>query len=494
VTAPEAQGFTPADDEARLLELLRWENGETLRQFNARVSPHLKSERHLEPVLDVFERTRREPVRAIVAMPPRHGKTVTAMQSVAWRVSRDPGLRHAYATYGDSLSVSGSRTMRRLATSAGVDLAKDANALHDWRTEHDGGVLATGVGGPLTGKGVTGIALVDDAFKNRKDAESRLKRDSVWEWFTDVVWTRLEDEASCIVIGTMWHTDDLINRLLTRGAGEDGIPFELIRLPAIAEEGDILGRAIGEALWPATLSGKRKFPIEKLREIERLLGAYSFASLYQQRPRPRGSQIFGEPGRFKLSEFQLDGHRVCICADPAATKKTTSDHTAALVLAVKGYGDQQVGWLLGHLRGQWDIADNPHENVVGVVSRLAELQRQWGVAVVVEAVAGFKAVPQMLRAVDPHLLVVEAPAVTDKFVRAQPAASAWNGGRLLVPTDAHWAQGMIQRFQAFTGQDDPEDDEIDACSHGWNALFAAVDGTPILGGGSAVALSSNPFG
>jgi predicted phage terminase large subunit-like protein len=491
VTAPEAQGFTPDDDE-RLIELLRWEvEGESLRDYIVRASPHLRPERHLDPVLDVFERTRKGPVRAIIAMPPRHGKTVTAMHGVAWRVSRDPALRHAYATYGDSLSVSGSRTMRRLAISSGVDLARDAAALHDWRTEHDGGVLATGVGGPLTGKGVTGIALVDDAFKNRKDAESALKRESVWEWFTDVVWTRLEDEASCIVIGTMWHTDDLINRLIDRGAGDDGVPFELIRLPAIAEENDLLGRAIGEALWPATRTGKRKFPIEKLREIERLLGPYSFASLYQQRPRPRGSQVFGEPGRFNLSEFRLDGHRVCVCADPAATKKTTSDNTAAFVMAMKGYGVNQTAWLLGHIRGQWEIPDNPHEGTRGVVSRLRDLQLAYGgVAVVVEAVAGFKSVPQMLRAVDPNMRVVEAPAVTDKFTRAQPAAAAWNNGRVMVPLDAPWAAAVIKRVQKFTGNDDPEDDEVDAISHGWNAMDMPSDPGDHYGERE----SSNPYG
>jgi predicted phage terminase large subunit-like protein len=489
-----AQAYTP-DDESRLLELLRWEtNGESLYDFISRVSPHLKPERHLAPAIKLFERTRKERVRAVLAYPPRHGKTVTALHGVGWRVVRDPGLRHAYATYGDSLSVAGSRTMRRLVTQAGVDLARDANALHDWRTEHDGGVLATGVGGPLTGKGITGIALVDDAFKNRKDAESRLKRDGVWEWFTDVVWTRLEDDASCIVIGTMWHGDDLINRLLTRGAGEDGVPFELVRMPAIAEENDILGRAIGEALWPTTLSGQRKFDRDKLDEIRRLLGEYSFASLYQQRPRPRGTQVFAEPGRFRLADWRIDGHRICVCADPAATKKTTADNTAALVLAVKGYGADQVGWVVGHIRGQWEIPDNPHEQSIGVVTRLKKLQEAWGgVAIVVEAVAGFKSVPQMLRAVDPDLRVVEAPAVLDKFTRAQPAASAWNGGRLLVPTDAPWAAGMIKRFREFTGNDDPEDDEVDALSHGWNALFSPVDASDLFGPG-VVMRSPNPFG
>lgn len=466
-----------ADEEARLIELLRWETGgETLRQFIARNSPHLKPVRHLEPVLDLFERTRHERIRAVIAMPPRHGKSVSGLHGVAWRVSRDPSLRHAYATYGDSLSVTGSRTMRRIAVASGVDLAKDASALHDWRTEHDGGVLATGVGGPLTGKGVTGIALIDDSLKNRKEAESRGRRDSIWEWFTDVVWTRLEDQASCIVMGTMWHPDDLPNRLLTRGAGPDGVEFELIRLPAIAEEDDIVGREPGEALWA------ERFPREKLDEIHSILGEYSWASLYQQRPRPRGTAVFAEPGRFVLGEWKLDSHRICICADPAATAKTTADHTAALVLACTGYGAEMRGWLVGHIRGQWEIPE--------VVRQLRRLQMTWGgVAIVVEAVAGFKAVPQMLRELDPGLRVVEAAAVGDKFTRAQGAAAAWNDGRIAVPTDAPWAAGLIQRMQAFTGNNDPEDDEIDAISHGWNTLYA-----PLEPRGRGDRRNANPFG
>jgi predicted phage terminase large subunit-like protein len=470
MAGPQAQGWSP-EEEARLIELLRWEHdGESLREYIRHCSPHLKPLRHLEPVLDIFERTRRERVLAVIAMPPRQGKSVTAQHGVAWRVKRDPGLVHAYTTYGDGLSVIMSRNMRRIAVASGVDLARDANTLHDWRTDYDGGVIATGVGGPLTGKGVTGIAVVDDSLKNRKEAESRLRRDSIWEWFTDVVWTRLEDNASCLVIGTMWHSDDLQNRLLTQGAGPDGVKFELISLPAIAEEGDLLGRAVGEPLWP------EKYPLKKLLEIKRLLGEYSFASLYQQRPRPRGSAVFHEPGRFRLKDFRIDGHRICVCADPAATKKTTSDHTAAFVLAMKGYGADTVGWLLDEIYGQWDIADNPHEGELGVASRLRALQVKWGeVAVVVEAVTAFKAVPQMLRAIDKDLRVYEAPTDGDKFQRAQPAAAAWNTGRLLVPLDAPWASAAIKRIQAFTGNDDPEDDEVDAMSHGWNAMYLPTE-------------------
>jgi predicted phage terminase large subunit-like protein len=414
---------------------------------------------------------------------PTHN-TVTALHGVAWRILRDPGLRHAYATYGASLSYTGSRAAKRIAVAAGVDLAKDSRAVADWRTTHDGGLLATGVGGPLTGKGITGIALVDDTLKNRKQAESARIREATWEWFTDVVWTRLEDDASCIAIGTMWHPDDLLCRLLKQGVGEDGVPFELIRLPAIADESDdILGREIGEPLWP------EKYGLKKLADRRSMLGEYSFASLYQQSPRPRGTAVFGEPGRFELATFNWEGCRICVCADPAATAKTTSDHTAAFVLAMRGYGAETQGWLLGHLRGQWEIPDNPHQQTKGVVTRLRELQDKWGgVAIVVEAVAGFKAVPQMLRAIDPYIRIVEAPAIGDKFTRAQGAAAAWNSGRLMVPTDVPWAEGVITRMQAFTGNDDPEDDETDAVSHGWNAMF--IPGEPEDRSGR----SPNPFG
>ena len=44
----------------------------------------------------------------------------------------------------------------------------------------------------------------------------------------------------------------------------------------------------------------------------------------------------------------------------------------------------------------------------------------------VEAVGGFRAVPQMLRSVDPKLHITEIQPAADKFIRAQPVSAAWN--------------------------------------------------------------------
>jgi phage terminase large subunit-like protein len=62
--------------------------------------------------------------------------------------------------------------------------------------------------------------------------------------------------------------------------------------------------------------------------------------------------------------------------------------------------------------------------------------RNWNAPVRVEAVGGFKAVPQLLREVDPNIRLEEIHPVGDKFQRAQGVAAAWNQGRVLVPMNA----------------------------------------------------------
>src|SRR5690606_37096680 len=133
-------------------------------------------------IIELVERSTREEVRAVVSMPPRHGKTSTFLHAFAWLLTLDPRLTHAFATYAQELANSKSRTARRIARDAGVQLADDAQTVREWRTTAGGGLLATGVGGPLTGQGITGLGVVDDPVKNRQEAESALIRDRVWEW------------------------------------------------------------------------------------------------------------------------------------------------------------------------------------------------------------------------------------------------------------------------------------------------------------------------
>ena len=55
-------------------------------------------------------------------------------------------------------------------------------------------------------------------------------------------------------------------------------------------------------------------------------------------------------------------------------------------------------------------------------------------------------------------------ATADKFVRAQPAAAAWQQGKIRVPRGMPWTADLVQEIGRFTGQNDRHDDIVDALS------------------------------
>lgn len=442
--------LTP-DEQAEAAKLKEdLEGGETLRDFMLRMAPHHPPPRHFDPVLEELERCRRAPRKVCISMPPRHGKTTLLTNAFAWWLTKNPGDTHAYCSYNNTQAYSKSALARTLTAKAGVELSEDTNNKAEWRTTEGGGLLATGVESGLTGQGVNGLLVIDDPFAGPLDAFSPAQRDHVDDWFRAVPMTRREG-ASVFVIHTRWHEDDLIGRLKERGG------WQIINLPAVAEIDDPLGRSVGEALWPV------RFGIDYLTEQRANLGEYDFAALYQGSPRPRGGALFGDPHYYDPATLDLTGCRLVLAGDPAASTKTSADYSAAGVIAVKGHGAERVGYVLKAWRGQVPIP--------AFANVLLALQAEFGqTAINVEAVGGFKAIPQMLLAIHPDLRINEITPVGDKFTRAQPVAAAWNGGRVLVPADAPpWLGAFLDEIAKFTGVNDKHDDQVDWLAHAWNA-------------------------
>lgn len=447
---------------AELLE--RQVAAETFTDYIARVSPKYAAiPRHLKPLVRLVQATRRRQVFATVSQPPRGGKTTTLVHGLAWRVGLDPACLNFYVTYGEALAKPVSRKVRKLAR-ASITLAKDAQGVHEWETEQGGGLKATSVGGPITGRGCNGgLIVADDLIKGRKQAESKLYRDTAWDYFRDDMMSRLETGASLIVPATRWHEDDIIGRLMRDPLGQE---WTHINIPAVA---DADGNAVDERVHPAPIPywPEGGYDLPALAKI-RARGEYGWWSLFQGMPRPKGARLFEEPSRFELAKFTWEGKRGCIGIDPAATEKTTADWSAAVVCAMAGYGDQSEMWILHVERWQ--------KTIPTVCRHLRALQKRYGLYLAVEAVGGFKAVPQTLRDTDPHLRLVEIYPTLDKFTRAQPMSAAWNGTpttpqRVHVPIDAPWADVFISEMKLFTGVDDDEDDQVDAAVHGWNTLY-----------------------
>lgn len=433
--------------------------GESAFDFIARLWPNEPVPKHMYPVIEAIERARVIPIRLAISIGPGHAKTTILLRALVWWLNRSGGDQCAYVTYSSAQAQDKSRIARDWAEESGLKLMTDA--VGHWRIEAGGGLIAAGARGKLTGQRIPGILLYDDPYKDEFEARSKRTNNAVKERFKAIALTRLQG-GSIIVVHTRWSENDLIG-MITKELG-----WEYINIPTVCEsEPDILGRRIGETAWP------EKYPYKKcdgpcshdghIEEIREGIGEHLYASMFQGRPRPKGSAIFHEPSRFKLSEFSWVGRRGVISIDPAATAKTSADWSVLVVAAMHGYGSNSVMHIVDLVRLQKEIPE--------VLEVALRLQRKYGLMMACEGVGGFKGVPQMLKKINPNLRILSVNKNKDKLSCALPMSAAWNSGRVLVPIDVTWADALIEEHGLFTGQSTDEDDQVDGCSQAWNVLY-----------------------
>ena len=419
----------------------------SLLDFIARVSPKLDRPEHLRPLVDFFYRAASGSVLCCTSVPPQHGKTVTISHLLVWFMLLFPHRRNAYVSYSIKRAERVGRQMLDIARRAGLDLV--VSNQDRWVTRHGGGIIITGIGGSIIGDPVDGIFVVDDAHKDREEAGSATVRDTTVEYVTVTASSRLHPCSSMLVNGTRWHVSDVIGSL-REIEDREHIGWEFVNIPAIDADGN--------ALWP------KHRPLDFIQRQRKIHGEYDFAAEFLGRPVAEGHEIFGEPNRY--DKANIWGGVTLVACDPAATAKTSAD-SSAIVVANMQIRDDGLPIM--------DILDVRcmQVEIPQLVAELVRVQKHWESPVVIESVAGFKAVPQMLRAIDPSLRIIEVSPSVDKLIRARPVAAAWNDGRVRVPRtseNAPWLHSFLTEARKFTGIGDKHDDQVDALAHVFNEL------------------------
>ncbi len=397
--------------------------------------------------------------RLIVLMPPGSAKsTYASLVFPPWFLQRHPRAQVIAASHTAELAMGFGRGVRGLirehGARLGVTLDPNSRAAHRFGTLGGGTYYAAGVRGPVTGRRAD-LILIDDPVKGQLEADSPRVRDAVWDWYRSDLVTRLRPGGRVVLVMTRWHPDDLGGRLL-----EAGESWRVIRLPALAEPGDPLGRAPGEALWPEW---------EGVAALERkrlILGDRAFSALFQQSPVRSGGGLF-QVGRIPVVDAVLAGGSV----------------RAWDLAATEGGGDWTVGVRL--VRGEaqdipvWQVLDvvrlqGGPEAVVQAIRRTAEADGT-GVAVGLPQDPG-----QAGRAQVGYLTgrlagwrVVSSPESGAKAVRAMPVASQANAGNVQV-LRAPWTRAFLEELQAFPAG--RCDDQVDALARAFAML---VDPAPM---------------
>ena len=308
---------------------------------------------HEEIASQLMRVERGEVKRLMIFVPPRHGKSeLGSIKFPAWYLGRHPEKEVITSSYSAELAQDFGYKTRNLVNSEeygqifNTRLRDDSKSKAKWLTEEGGGYTATGVGGAITGRGAD-IAIIDDPFKNREEAESKTIRDKVYNWFTSTLYTRLEKGGAIILILTRWHQDDLAGRLL-KAMEDGGEKWEVVKFPALATRDEKYRRA-GDPLWT------EKYDKEALENIKRTIGIYDWSALYQQEP------VASETQEFKQEHFKyrtqeevdaLDTARY-LCLDTAISQKASADNNGYSI----NFVDRENKW---NLRA-WKVKESPIE-------------------------------------------------------------------------------------------------------------------------------------
>lgn len=404
--------------------------------------------------------------RLMFACPPRHGKSEqNTIRVPAYLIEHRPDTRCITACHTRALAAKFSRRTRSICRDGGIGMSRERYSADDWETQAGGGLRAVGVGGAIAGVGGQFIAI-DDPVKSRADAQSAAYRAMCWDWYTDDIVTRLEPGWVSLIVLTMtrWHEDDLAGRIL---ASEEASDWRVVNLPALAEPGDPLGRAEGEALCP------ERYDERKLDRLRRILGA-SFYALYQGRPQALEGNIIKREWIRYWSEHPPEEFLMVVQSWDTASKDNEVDNCPSVCLT---WGVTRFGHYLLDRRREW---------LTYPALRAAaehEAERWKADVVLIEDKGNGTALIQDLRA-HTRVPVVEVEPRTDKLTRLASQSTAYEAGLVYHPTPAGAPWVTEFEAQVCAAPNTEYMDDADALSQflGWARVNAGRFDFESLGG------------
>ncbi len=316
-----------------------------------------------------------------------------------------------------------------------TSLAEDSRAANRWNTSSGGTYVAAGVGTAVTGRGAD-ILLIDDPVKDREEADSEIRRNRVWEWYTSTAYTRLAPGGAVVLIQTRWHEDDLAGRLL-EAQSQGGDQWDVLELPALSDH--------NEALWP------ERYDAEALERIRAAIGPRDWSALYQQAPSPEEGVFFK---REWLNWYdEAPKHYYAYGASDYAVTDGGGDWTVHVVAGLDASGDVYVLdlWRGQHSTDVWidaflDMVDQ-HQPLMW-----AEEQGQ-----IIKSVGPF--IDRRMSERSVYCAREQFTSTRDKPTRARSFQAMAASGKVYLPRHAEWMPQFMNELLTFPAG--KHDDQVD---------------------------------
>ena len=414
--------------------------------------------------------------RLIVNLPPRNLKSICFSVALpAFLLGHRPNTNIVCVSYNQDLADSLGRDCLSVMQSEWYKeifpqtiISKKATS--DFSTTKQGGRLATGIEGTLTGRGGDFI-IIDDPLKP-DEAASDLGLKKVNTWYTSTLISRLNNKEEGVIINVMQrlHENDLTGHLLTNSDN-----WVHLKMPAIAIKDESWNcgkfthiRKAGEALHPERDS------IAILEGIKKDAGSYIFAGQYQQEPAPLEGGLVKRDWLkyYDTKELPFKPDCIILSWDTACKTGDNNDFSVCTTWYIKTANPRKY-YLQNVYRGKLEYP-NLLNKVIDDYRMTKCHNPDTPVAVLVEDSASGTPLLQELIKMD--ILVHTVRSSVDKKTRLMVATPLFERGQVLLPKQATWLDEYISELLKFPNS--KFDDQVDSTtqalmwqSGNWNFII-----------------------
>ena len=404
-----------------------------------KIGPHHKKLAKI--FTDVIEGKKK---RVIINIAPRMGKSeFSSYLFPAYFLGKYPQKKIIMGTHTAGLSEDFGRRIRNLIDTEeyreifpATVVADDQKAAGKWSTSVGGQYYAAGVGGALAGRGADLFVIDDPHSEQDVKTNSRLAFDTAWSWFQTGPLQRLMPGGAIIIIMTRWSLLDLTGKLIDyQIKNPESIPWEIVELPAILNE----GTENEKSLWP------EQWPLSSLKATKASLDPKYWNAQYMQQPTSDNSAIVSRKHwRIWEGEDPPPCDYVIQSWDTAFETKNNSDYSACTTWGVwyneeEGNSPQVI--LLDAFKARMafpELKETAHKHY-----------KEWDPdAFIVEKKAAGAPLIQELRAMGIPVQEFSPSRGNDKMVRLNAVADLFTSGKVWAP-DTRWAREVIEEVASF---------------------------------------------
>jgi len=404
-----------------------------------KIGPHHKKLAKI--FTDVIEGRKK---RVIINIAPRMGKSeFSSYLFPAYFLGKYPNKKIIMGTHTAGLSEDFGRRIRNLIDTEEYHdvfpqtlVADDQKAAGKWSTSAGGQYYAAGVGGALAGRGADLFVIDDPHSEQDVKANSRLAFDTAWSWFQTGPLQRLMPGGAIIIIMTRWSLLDLTGRLIDyQTKNPESIPWEIVELPAILNE----GMETEKSLWP------EQWSLESLKATKASIEPRYWNAQYMQQPTSETSAIVSRKmWRIWMGEDPPQCDYIIQSWDTAFEVKNNSDYSACTTWGVfynEEEGDKPQIILLDAFKDRMPFPE--------LKATALKHYKEWEPdAFIVEKKASGAPLIQELRAMGIPVQETNPSRGNDKMVRLNAVSDMFASGMVWAP-DTRWAREVIEEMASF---------------------------------------------